>query len=106
MTPKEISEGITQNALRGSSPEKLEEILNHANSYLLSDDHGVARQMQSAIQSIHAHNASLRAIDLEKKVSDLQNARKIDRWILLATVVGAVVSLIGICVSVYLSRLQ
>lgn len=106
MTPDDINILTTPNALEASTLEKRQDILNQSKSYLLSDNAGTARQMQAAIQSIHYYESSLRAVDLEKKVLDLQKARTVDRWILFVTTLGVFATVIGICATVCLSRSQ
>jgi hypothetical protein len=54
MTPDEIGKATTPNALRDASADRLDDLSNHATSLLLDPDAGKARQMQAAIQAIHA----------------------------------------------------
>jgi predicted RNA polymerase sigma factor len=86
VTPDEIGKAITPNALRDASVERLDDICNHANSLLLSPDAGEARQMQAAIQAIHA----------EKGRRESRKSKWIEWAILIATLLGVAVAVIAL----------
>ena len=86
MTPDEVSKATTPNALREASVARLDDICNHAHSLLLNPDAGTARQMQAAIQAIHA----------EKARRQSRGAKWIEWAILIVTLLGVVVGVIAL----------
>ena len=86
MTPDEIGKAVTPNALRDASRDRLDDFSNHASSLLLSPDAGEARQMQAALQAIHA----------EKARRDSRQPKWIEWAILIVTIVGVVVAVMAL----------
>jgi uncharacterized membrane protein len=86
MTPDEIGKATTPNALRDAPAGRLDDLSNHATSLLLSLDAGTARQMQAALQAIHAEKARRRA----------REPKWIEWAILIATVIGVIVALVAL----------
>ena len=86
MTLDEISKATTPNALRDASTEALDDLSNHATSLLLSPDERYQRQMQAALQAIHA----------EKARRHSREPKWIEWAILIATVIGVVVAVIAL----------
>jgi len=86
VTPDEVSKATTPNAIREASVECLDDLYNHAHSLLLNPDAGMARQMQAAIQAIHAKKARRQS----------QRAKWIEWAILIVTLLGVVVGIIAL----------
>jgi hypothetical protein len=89
MAPDEISKATTPNALHDASVNRLDDLSNHATSLLLSPDAGEARQMQAALQAIHA----------EKARRQSREPKKIEWAILIVTVIGALIALVTLYLS-------
>jgi hypothetical protein len=86
VTPDEVNKATTPNALRDASPERLDDLCNHAKSLLLSRGAGAALQMQAAIYAIHA----------EKARRQSRKAKWIEWLILIATLVGVAVEVVAL----------
>jgi hypothetical protein len=86
MTPYEIGKAATPNALRDAPPERLDDLCNHASSLLLSPDAGAARQMQAALQAIHAEKARRHA----------RKPKWIEWAILIVTIIGVLVAFVAL----------
>ena len=86
MTPDEIGKATTPNALHDASPERLDDLCNHATSLLLSPVTGAARQMQAALQAIHA----------EKARRHSQKPKWIEWAILIVTIIGVLVAFVAL----------
>ncbi len=86
MTPDEIGKAVTPNALRDASHDRLDDLSNHATSLLLSSDAGAARQMQAALQAIHA----------EKARRHSREPKWIEWAILIVTIIGVLVALVAL----------
>jgi hypothetical protein len=89
MTPDDISKATTPNALRDASPERLDDLSNNATSLLLSPIPD-ARQMQAALQAIHA----------EKVRRHSRKPKSIEWAILIATIIGVLVAIIGVLIAI------
>ncbi len=86
MTPDEIGKATTPNALREASLDRLDDLSNHASSLLLDPAAGTARQMQAALQAIHA----------EKTRRHSRRPKWIEWAILIVTVISVVVALLAL----------
>jgi|GraSoiStandDraft_17_1057272.scaffolds.fasta_scaffold1561927_1 hypothetical protein len=86
MTPDEISKATTPNALRDATVDQLDDLANHATSLLLIPNAGEARQMQAALQAIHA----------EKARRHSRRPKGIEWAILIATIIGVLIALFAL----------
>jgi len=86
MIPEEISKATTPNAVRDATVDRLDALANHATSLLLSPNAGEARQMQAALQAIHA----------EKARRHSRRPKWIEWAILIVTIIGALIALFAL----------
>lgn len=82
MSADEILKATTPNALAEASPERLDHLYNVASGLLLTNEEGVARQIQNSIAAIHAERSRRLA----------KRPKWIEWAILIVTVIGVLVA--------------